>query len=290
MSVAKTHTACCICGSLKCDPQYPDELGNNLPAVEYDFTPDTRKTFAIVKCSQCGHIYTNPMPHLDDVYKNSQDEVYQANKPQRIKCFGKILELILKHKSGGDLLDVGCATGLLLDVASSKFRTSGVELSEWSRRQCDARHSVHSSLEQCSGQRFDVITMLGVIEHIADPDVLMANIASLLKPNGLFVVYTGDVEALLPRILKKKWWWYQGMHLHYFSQRTLEMLCSKHTIEVIHAGRMPLYFSLESLSTSLKRYATLHSLLAPVLEHSAIRNIMVPMPLSGEMLLIGRIR
>jgi SAM-dependent methyltransferase len=288
MKIAKYQVNCCICGSQEYDPLYPDELGDASPAVEYDFTADTRKTFAIVSCRTCGHIYTNPMPVIDDTYEESHDEVYQSTSKQRTKCFEKIFDMIQKYHTSGNLLDIGCATGLLLDVASSKFNTYGVEPSTWSRGQCNKKHIMYSSLEEVDDVRFDVITMLGVIEHIPDPDALMSVVAKRLNPGGIFVVYTGDVEALLPRILKKRWWWYQGMHLHYFSRRTLGMLLKKHNMNIVQSGNMPLYFALSSLSTSLKRYPALHAMISPVLELPIVRDIHVPMPLNGEMLLVAR--
>ncbi|WP_084502593.1 class I SAM-dependent methyltransferase [Fundidesulfovibrio putealis] len=288
MKITKHAVSCCICGSPEYRSLYADELGDSSPAVEYDFTAETRKTFAIVSCIACGHIYTNPMPMIDDVYAESEDEVYQSTRKQRIKCFEKIFDLIQNYHKSGNLLDVGCATGLLLDVVSSKFKTYGVEPSRWSRGACSKKHKVYSSLEEVDNIRFDVITMLGVIEHITDPDALMRMIVKKLNPGGVFVVYTGDVEAFLPRLLKKRWWWYQGMHLHYFSLRTLVMLMNKHGMSMVHSGNMPLYFAMSSLSTSLKRYPVLHRMASPLLELPIVRDVHLPMPLSGEMLLVAR--
>lgn len=288
MRIQKHKLPCCICGAYEPETLYRDELNDTAPAVEYNFTPDTRKTYAIAKCRQCGHIYTDPMPLLDDVYQDSEDEVYSQHREQREKCFRKLAHPLWREFPSGDLLDIGCATGILLDVMAERYRTFGVEPSAWSRTQCAPRHHVAASLDAFAGQTFDIITLLGVIEHIYTPQTLIADISRMLRPGGLFLVYTGDIDAWLPRLLRKKWWWYQGMHLHYFSKKNLSRLLGLHGLRTIRTLNMPLYFKVESLSKSLSRYETLHRLVHPILSLPVINNLMVPMPISGELLLVAR--
>lgn len=286
MPVVMKELPCCVCGSFQSVQLYEDELNGRIPPVDYCFTPETRKTYRIVKCNECGHIFANPMPFFDNVYEESSNDAYQKYKNQRMMTFSKLLEIVLRYKSSGSVLDIGCATGLLLDVFGARFSTHGVELSGWSRDHCDKKHDVRPSVQEFGDKRFDVVTLLGVIEHLEHPDELISMISGIMNKDSLLLVYTGDVEALLPRLLGKKWWWYQGMHVHYFSKRTLEMLLGRYRFEVVGCMKMPLYFSMESLLNSMSRYALMRGLFSRVLKLPSIKNITVPMPLSGEMLLV----
>lgn len=290
MSIEKKWVPCNLCGGEKFDLLYEDELGNDLPLVDYDFRPETRKTFAIVRCLNCGLVFTNPMPELCGAYQDVVDPIYLASEKQRRQTARQALRAI--HRlvpGGGRLLDVGCNTGLFLDEAAGSFEVEGVELSQWAAAEAAKRHKVHtvpiSKLDL--GPSFDVVTLFGVIEHFDDPMSELQAIARVLKPGGLFVVYTGDVEAWLPRLLGKKWWWFQGMHLYYFSFRTLGLMLKRAGFDVIGRSNFTVYFQLFSLAKSLNRYA-LGRILGPLLNSSVLRDRIIGLRLSGEMLVFCR--
>lgn len=292
VGIEKRWVSCNQCGGSRFKALYADELGDEHPTVDYDFRPDTRKTFAIVRCSDCGLVFTNPMPDLRGAYADVVDPVYLASERQRRETARFVLRSIRRHVPDGmRLLDVGCNTGLFLDEAAKFYEVEGVELSRWAARRASLRHKVHTSPISeldLSGQ-FDVVTLFGVIEHLDDPMRELRAIAGVLKPGGLFVVYTGDVDAWLPRILGKRWWWYQGMHLYYFSSRTLGMLLERAGFEVLsHANHM-VYFQLFSLANSLSRY-TIGRLFAPILKSQLLKDKMVGLRLSGELLVFARKR
>ena len=81
--VKKRWVDCSSCGGTDFVSKFEDELGNYCPPVNYDFGPQTRKTFAIVECVDCGLVFTNPMPNLDEHYEESEDIVYLASAAQR---------------------------------------------------------------------------------------------------------------------------------------------------------------------------------------------------------------
>lgn len=287
--VALRLVPCTVCGGEAHQPLYADELQGRAPPVDYDFSAETRKTFAIVRCRGCGHVFTNPMPSLHGVYEETVDQVYVASEPQRRRTAQSALRAIRAHAPGGRLLDVGCATGVFLDEAAAFFDVEGIELSEWAATRAARRHTVHRTplAEFEPREPFDVVTLFGVIEHFDDPHAEIAAAARLLAPGGLIVVYTGDVAAWLPRLMGKRWWWFQGMHLHYFSRRTLSRLLRRCGFEVVAHQTYEVNFQLFSLAKSLSRYS-LGRLAAPLLGLRPIRDLMVPLRLSGEMLLLAR--
>lgn len=135
--------------------------------------------------------------------------------------------------------------------------------------------------------RFDVATMWGVIEHLDHPRRELASVHDLLQPGGTLFLYTGDRSALIPRLLGKKWWWYQGMHIQYFSRSTLSRLLNDIGFSVVAVRRLPVYFSLASLGQSLNRYRVA----APIvwaLNRLPNEHLLVRITLSGEMLIVAR--
>jgi 2-polyprenyl-3-methyl-5-hydroxy-6-metoxy-1,4-benzoquinol methylase len=282
----KREICCSVCDSQKSELLYPDELGDQRPPVDYNFTEETRKTYQIVRCSSCGFIFTNPMPILNDSYVENIDDVYLQSTPQRQTSARVAVEKIKQLKPSGRLLDLGCAIGLFLDEAQKHYQVEGLELSNWAANIAAEKHKIHRKpLSQLTlFEQFDIITLWGVIEHFDNPRLEMEAVFRALKPGGLVAIYTGNVDAWLPRLLGKKWWWYQGMHLSYFSRRTLSRLLVRIGFDVVNYQNYCVYFQLFSLAKSLNRYK-IGKLLSPFLHLPGIRNLMVPLKLSGEMVI-----
>jgi SAM-dependent methyltransferase len=285
----KRIVACNICGSAEQRELYSDELGERAAPTGYDFTPETRKTYRIVKCSNCGLVFTNPMPTLLESYADHVDQTYLSSQPQRRSTARRSVQRLLRHVRGGRLLDIGCSIGIFLDEASPHFEVEGLELSRWAAAIASQRHRVHQvTLKEFQPTRpFDAITLWGVIEHFEDPRAELSRIHGLLAGQGVLAIYTGDLDASLPRLLGKKWWWFQGMHLHYFSCRTLSRLLGDAGFEVLSYELMTVDFELHSLAVSLNRYS-FGRWLGPILSSRPLRSIKVPLRLSGEMILFAR--
>jgi SAM-dependent methyltransferase len=287
--IVKRKIVCNLCGSVDQKVLFPDELGDQSPSLDYAFTPDTRKTYQIVECKQCGLRFYNPMPYLSRYYAGTRDETYLKSKKQRLITAQAVIRKLLKYKEGGKLLDVGCNTGILLEAASAYFNVRGIELSRWSREIASDKYKIYDKpLSRLKlKNEFDVISLMGVIEHLEDPRGEILAIYQALKPNGVLMLYTGDFSAFLPRILAKKWWWYQGMHTFYFSKETCKEMLAKSGFECVQFSTHTTYFQLFSLAVSLNRYKA-GQLISWIFKLSPFRNIMIPLRLSGEMLVFAR--
>ncbi len=109
--------------------------------------------------------------------------------------------LPLKPFKGLRLLDIGCGGGLLsepmarlgaevvaadasstnINVASLHAQNSGLDI--------DYRHTTAENLA-ASGEKFDIILNMEVIEHVADLEGFAAACCEMLKPGGLMFVAT----------------------------------------------------------------------------------------------------
>lgn len=287
---------CPVCGEQSARIAFADELGDVPPTVDYNFSPETRRTLQIVECVGCKHQFVHPLPRLDNLYEENVDPVYLKSEPQRRKSardwtaiVNYYYELYFPKSDGRTLLDIGCATGVFLDAASSCFTVEGIELSRWAADLAATRHRVHRmQLSQLGLSRnFDVATLWGVIEHLQSPGTELRAIHQNLMDSGLLFVYTGNRLAWLPRLLGKRWWWYQGMHIQYFSRSTLTRLLNSCGFSVVGERRLPIYFSLASLGQSLNRYQILKPIVW-LLQSIPASNLLIKLSLSGEMLIVAR--
>ncbi len=98
------------------------------------------------------------------------------------------------------LVEVGCATGLFLDMARySGWRVKGVEpnknYADWARRSLGL-DVVTGNLESTRlKQRFDAVVALEVVEHSADPVVFLGGLMRLLGDDGILLLTTPNSRS-----------------------------------------------------------------------------------------------
>lgn len=106
-----------------------------------------------------------------------------------------------KPLEGLKLLDIGCGGGLLsepmtrlgaqvtgADAGEKNIKTASVHAAEQGL-QIDYRATTAEALAQ-SGEQFDVILNMEVIEHVADTSAFMKACGECLRPGGLMIVAT----------------------------------------------------------------------------------------------------
>ncbi len=209
----------------------------------------------IVECRNCGHVFANPRwsaAELLDTYGAVEDETYVAEQYGRERTFKHhlaSLEKITGPGNGRPLLDVGAYTGVFVRVANAAgWQATGVEPSSWAVQ--EAQQSGLAVLEgtldsaALDGRKYDVITLWDVIEHVADPGAELDRAYELLNPGGIIAVHTMDIESLTARLMGSRWPWLMDMHVHYFSQRTLNRFLKKSGFEIIWTGAQGRYLSL----------------------------------------------
>jgi len=96
-------------------------------------------------------------------------------------------------------LDIGCGAGLLSEaLAKAGCEVLGMDASDEAIEAANA-HAAGQGLnlryqtgaaEALGGEKFQVITALEVIEHVADPASFIGSLASLLEPGGLLFLST----------------------------------------------------------------------------------------------------
>jgi hypothetical protein len=70
--------------------------------------------------------------------------------------------------------------------------------------------------------------MIGVIEHLPNPNLIADEVARLTRAGGILIVLTENTDSLLPKVLKSRWNGYMPPeHLSFYSPKSLSALMVK---------------------------------------------------------------
>lgn len=206
----------------------------------------------IVKCRRDGLLYLNPRPSRGRVRELHSQYVRSDNLEMfdrfRREVLAREAGAIKRLKTGGNLLDVGCATGTFFEnFPPPEWRLFGVETSplgaELARERYGAQIFCGELLEAgFPPDFFDVITILDTLYYVPDPATLLVEVRRILKTGGLLAVEIPGLRYRFFRdrgplcwVLDRKWarMCPDSWHLYYFSGRTFSLLLRKCGFRVI---------------------------------------------------------
>ena len=207
----------------------------------------------VVRCS-CGLVFVTPstrrssleQAYGDAYYRSWEDQASQrewiwARRMQRVEALAE---------SPGRLLDVGCGTGVFLQVAQARgWKVTGTEFSPFAV-EAATRHGftvVQGELWEAGfpSNTFDVVTCWHVIEHTADPLRVAREILRVLQPGGWLVLAVPNLEDhifrtayVLARLRRPRLYEpdEREIHLVHFSARTLRTLVAAAGFNVVEVG------------------------------------------------------
>jgi ubiquinone/menaquinone biosynthesis C-methylase UbiE len=241
------HVRCNLCGADDAVELYPSTIKQGESGDWRAFRcthSGYGRHHTIVQCQRCGLVYTDPRPDGQDIvetYQAVEDPLYLEEREGRVLTFEhhlKPLERITGPPNGRPLLDVGCYVGVFVEIAARHgWEAWGVDPSHWAVEQAQVRglRVVQGTLDKADlpEATFDVLTMWDVIEHVTDPLGTLQRSYCLLKPGGLVVVHTIDIDSLFARLMGARWPWLMEMHIYYFSRHTLRAMLEKCGFQVL---------------------------------------------------------
>ncbi|MGH6728618.1 MAG: bifunctional 2-polyprenyl-6-hydroxyphenol methylase/3-demethylubiquinol 3-O-methyltransferase UbiG [Sphingomicrobium sp.] len=126
--------------------------------------------------------------------------------PARFGYMRRVLTEELSDPNGRICLDVGCGGGLVaepmrrlgadvvaIDASDRNIKTA-LAHAQAHRLDIDYRATTAEALAE-AGERFDVILNMEVIEHVADPQAFVKDLAARLAPDGLLILSTPNRTA-----------------------------------------------------------------------------------------------
>jgi len=199
--------------------------------------------FAYVRCVRCGLVQMNPQPLVADVERRYREFFGNEYLSYELKNEAAFLdlqqralqdagfyrieqELLEREGCQPSVLDVGCATGVMLALLKERgWQVTGVEISpsaEYTRlkRGIDVRPM---SLEECRfpGESFDLALASHLIEHLNNPASFVREVWRVLRPGARLLLITPNIDGFQARLLGSRWRSAIFDHLYLFSARTL---------------------------------------------------------------------
>jgi 2-polyprenyl-3-methyl-5-hydroxy-6-metoxy-1,4-benzoquinol methylase len=249
---------------------------------------------SVTRCRRCDLISAFPLPSAEELARRYTPDYFQTPTPNEggyedyagdapliARTFARRLSLLPSAPRSGAVLDVGCATGVFLDVlAGEGWRTHGVEIADDAARRARARgHAVIGRrLEDLAGTpaRFDLVTLWDVIEHLENPLDALRRCHALLSPGGRLVLTTPDASSLAARLLGRRWLGFRpvGEHVYFFGRKTISAFAEQAGFRVERVTSVGKYFTFERLVTRLCYYTRLFRLLGRV-AHPVLRRVVL---------------
>lgn len=226
----------------------------------------TGETFRLLHDTKTDMLATQPQPENMEKYYQSEEYISHTDSKrtiieklyQLVKYFNlkKKTQLINKYTNKGkQLLDLGSGTGDFLIAAKKKGWTSiGVEPSQKARNKAKEKGvTVVQNLESLTKQKFDVITLWHVLEHLPNLNQQIEMLGNLLTENGTLIIAVPNYKSYDAIYYKQYWAAYDvPRHLWHFSKKSINLLFKEHDFRVIK--NKPMIFDAFYISLLSEKY------------------------------------
>jgi len=224
--------------------------------------------FEVMANTEYEMLVTSPVPkNIEDYYKS---EAYISHSDSKKTFFDKSYQVVKNHTlkqkllllnsfklSSKSVLDFGAGTGDFLKICkNNNWQVLGIEPSLGARENA-IKKGIHlkENLLDIANQKFDVITLWHVLEHVENLKSTIKVLKNLLQPEGRIVVAVPNYKSYDAAFYKEHWAAYDvPRHLWHFSQKAIHKLFLE--AEMIVEETLPMKFDSYYVSLLSEKYKT----------------------------------
>jgi len=205
--------SCPVCGA----------KGSQLWAQAKDWEYRTSdETFHYYKCGDCGCLLIHPVPlkRLREIYPSNyysfsggKTSLVEEVKRRLDRAWLKRLASLVPGEGPLAALDIGGGTGWMLDelkaVEPRLTRTQVVDLDPAAAKEAKRKGHAYFNgpVETFKTQdKFHLILMINLIEHVKDPVAVLKKVRGLLAPGGVAFLKTPNIDSWDARLFRHRHW------------------------------------------------------------------------------------
>jgi len=229
---------CTLCGprALKTEKYPANFSADDLNAVIFSARrlPD-RRHFRLVRCEECGIIYSDPACAAQDLAALYRDSVvtYGEQEKHIYDSYAPILDRALPRlPRRGTFVEVGGGRGFMLRYGAERGFSELIEIepSADAERQftAPAPHArfVREMFQPGTLEKDSVslVCFFQMLDHLPDPLAFVKTVCDALEPGGVAVCVTHDTDAATARVLGEASPIYDIEHTYLFNRNNLALL------------------------------------------------------------------
>ena len=238
---SSTGRLCNVCGSKLNEPIYASAKTQSITSLCQVWPVATTVFF----CSCCGHVQTSEEADLANYYANDykilinseeEDQIYEVRNGKNIYRTDHQVETffsLITPPANAQILDFGCAKSGTLrriierrpDIVPHLFDVSDMYLPFWERFVKPENWAIRTIEDSWNGH-FDLVTSFFSLEHAADAQGTVKQIASLLKPGGLLYAIVPNIFTNIADLIVVD-------HINHFTETSLEFVMQAAGLSVL---------------------------------------------------------
>lgn len=244
------ESAGCFLNKDRACPFKKDKNPKSYPGYDHEYKTCKNKFFFKL-CRKCDVLILDPRPK-----KNDLNIIYPSNYHSYIltKEEKKLFDITFFRKKAAfsrftnaynfkklekktKILDIGCGNGWMLDLLKEFYGNNAITYgTEINKNVCEAAkkrgHLVKYGLDPFKlfkNEKFDVINITHVIEHLSEPFLLIKDCFKILKNGGIIIIETPNYDSMDRKIInlfdKGSWGGFHfPRHWYLFCEQTVKKI------------------------------------------------------------------
>jgi len=193
----------------------------------------------IGRCLICGILKTFPNKKFNP--QTTHFDYYERNKEFFLNLFQPIVKKLQQFKKSGLVLDVGCSSGIMLEILAQKnFDVYGIEINKKAYQIAAKKfpkkifYGFLADFLKKTKQQFDVVIYNHVFEHINNLNHEIKLIKKILKTGGILVVGVPNYRNFIFFLRQRFWESLQpNEHIWHFCDRYLINYLEKNNFKIL---------------------------------------------------------